>query len=218
MTEVVLFDFDGTIVPDYSLLYFHFAKNLPFLSTITKSLVLLVFLPIFIILYCFKIINSNDFTQIVIYILFRNVKIHDVDKSAQIFSANICNIIYPHILKTIRQYQQNGAIVYIVTASFDKLISDFCNKYNIGYIGTEFETKGNIYTGYIKGNVCIGHEKVRKIKNTFINKNVIFKAAYGNRLSDIPMLTLAENAFVINPKGNKFKQIIKEKGWNTIIL
>lgn len=61
----------------------------------------------------------------------------------------------------------------------------------------------NIKNGKFKGKNCYGKEKVRRFKEKYPASNVI--NAYSDSLSDMPMLNLAKNKYLVNQ--NKIKKI-----------
>jgi len=56
-------------------------------------------------------------------------------------------------------------------------------------------TTVNVNTGIIQGNNCYGIEKLRRLK--LETQGLIFGQAYSDSLSDLPILEIAENAFIV---------------------
>ena len=89
----------------------------------------------------------------------------------------------------------------IITASYELWIKLFANNLGIKYvIATKTDEKGHII-----GKNCKGEEKVRRLKEEFKNKK--FLCSYSDSSKDIPMLEIAENAFVI--EGNNILEYKK---------
>ncbi len=81
----------------------------------------------------------------------------------------------------------------IISASFEFIIKKYCEYLNIkNVIGTKFDVK----KGCIIGNNCKGEEKVRRFYAEYGDKHEILNA-YSDSLSDIPMLKLAKNAYIV---------------------
>ncbi len=80
----------------------------------------------------------------------------------------------------------------VISASFDFLIEPFCKKLGIKNV---IATKYDIKKGKIIGKNCKGNEKVIRFKKIFPKELV--RKAYSDSLSDIPMLELAEEAFLV---------------------
>ena len=68
----------------------------------------------------------------------------------------------------------------------------FCEKLNIKHI---IASKYDIKKGTIIGKNCKGKEKVKRLKEYY--KNYKVNNAYSDSMSDIPMLKLAKNAYLV---------------------
>lgn len=79
----------------------------------------------------------------------------------------------------------------IVSASYEIWLRPFCDKLKIKYL---IATKTNS-EGKIVGKNCKGVEKVNKIK--YHLPNAKFVNSYSDSSSDIPMLELSKNAYVV---------------------
>ena len=85
----------------------------------------------------------------------------------------------------------------IVTASYELWIKAFAEYLGINHvIATKTDDKGHII-----GKNCKKEEKVKRIKAEFPHSK--FKNAYSDSASDIPILELASNAYVV--EGNELK-------------
>lgn len=85
----------------------------------------------------------------------------------------------------------------IVTASYEIWIKAFAEYLGINHvIATKTDDKGHII-----GKNCKKEEKVKRIKEQFPHSK--FKNAYSDSASDIPILELASNAYVV--EGNELK-------------
>ena len=83
----------------------------------------------------------------------------------------------------------------IISASYDLWINVFARKIGIKYvIATRVDTDGKIL-----GKNCKGIEKVNRIKQIFPNATI--SCAYSDSSVDIPLLELANTAYVV--EGNK---------------
>ena len=90
----------------------------------------------------------------------------------------------------LEQKKENDVII---SASFDFIIKPFCEKLDIkNVIATEYDTK----EGKIIGKNCKGNEKVKRFYELF-TKETIINEAYSDSLSDIPMLKLAKNSYLV---------------------
>ena len=92
----------------------------------------------------------------------------------------------------------------IASASYELWISEFARRLGLRFVvATRTDSEGNIV-----GKNCKRHEKVKRIKEAYPNLKV--NAAYSDSKSDLPMLEMAELAFIV--EGNKI--IPYKKGYN----
>jgi HAD superfamily hydrolase (TIGR01490 family) len=99
-----------------------------------------------------------------------------------------------NILHDLIEHQQAGAEIVLVSGSFAACLEPFAKKFDIQHIlATQLEEKDNKLTGMVLHQQTIGEGKKYAILNFLQTKN--FKDyhlcyAYGDHLSDIPMLSL----------------------------
>jgi len=80
----------------------------------------------------------------------------------------------------------------VVSASPFYYLEPLLERYSISLL---IATQINDETGKIIGTNCYGDEKVRRIKE--LMPNARFSEAYSDSLSDSPMLSLAESAYIV---------------------
>ena len=107
-------------------------------------------------------------------------------------------------MKKIKKYYKERQTEndVIVSASYEIWISVFAKRLGIKYvIATKTDEKGHII-----GKNCKGEEKIRRINEVF--KDGYFLCAYSDSSVDIPMLELANAAYVI--EGNNVLPYVKD--------
>ena len=117
----------------------------------------------------------------------------------------------PLVLNSIDQAIQDGCTVLIVTASPSFAISDCVSDLPVIVLGTEFEKKGNIYTGLLKGENCYGQEKVNRINEWAISNKITLsvQSAWSDHFSDFDMLSLSEKRHWVG--GEQFRKLIMDR-------
>lgn len=142
-----------------------------------------------IIKYLFKKSNLGNIKSE----LFSFVKyLRDFDKYMDMYVIRKQKYIKEFYLK---EHKDNDVII---SASFDFIIKPFCEKLGIKNV---IATKYDVKNGHIIGINCKGEEKVKRFKKIYPNEQV--KKAFSDSLSDIPMLLLAEDAYLV--KGEKLE-------------
>lgn len=175
-----LYDFDKTVYPTDSATAF-------WLFCLRRHPNLIRHMPHQIysaIKFLFKKINLTDFKGE----FFCFVKSIDAQKEAQLFwKKNICKI-YPWF-----KPKENDVKTVVCSASPEFEITPVLRELGAHVI---IGTKMNPKTGKISGKNCKGQEKVERIKKEA--EGYVFRNAYtDNPKSDAPLLSLAENKFLI---------------------
>lgn len=80
----------------------------------------------------------------------------------------------------------------IISASPEFLLQPICDQLGVLML---IATRMDKQTGCIDGENCRGEEKVRRLRETL--PNTVVRKAYSDSLSDLPLLTLAKEPFVV---------------------
>ncbi|MBV9576542.1 MAG: HAD-IB family hydrolase [Gammaproteobacteria bacterium] len=117
------------------------------------------------------------------------------------------------------QHQLNGADIVLVSGSFFACLSSFAEKFNIKHVlATILEEKNNKLTGEILAPQTIGEGKAQAVRLFLANQNFTHYQhcyAYGDHMSDVPMLSLVGHPYVVG--GDKeIVDYAKSKGWKII--
>jgi HAD superfamily hydrolase (TIGR01490 family) len=105
------------------------------------------------------------------------------------------------IVEKLLWHKKRGDEIAIVSGGFSEYIKYYAKIYGIDYvIATDLEIKNDVYTGKIKGIDCMGINKIKKLKEVINLNEYDLKSsyAYSDHISDIPLLSLVGNPFVVN--------------------
>jgi len=80
----------------------------------------------------------------------------------------------------------------MVTASLDTWTKPFADKFGMKLIATKAEFKNGVFTGNFATPNCNGEEKVKRIKKEISGKKFDKIIAFGDTVSDKPMLSWAD--------------------------
>jgi phosphatidylglycerophosphatase C len=187
---LALFDFDGTITKEDTLLtftkYYH--------GTIKFAFGLLILSPI-IILHLLKIIPNQKTKEIFLTWFFKNEGIQSFNKHGINFSSVIEKIIRPKARIELLKYKALGAQITIVTASPENWVKPWCTINGFSCIGTKLKISNEKITGKIDGLNCFGSEKENRIKSVLNLSQFDQIIAFGDSSGDIEMLNLAHKKF-----------------------
>jgi len=189
--NLALFDFDGTITTQDTLIQFIiFTKG-------KKALILgLILLSPWLIAYKIKFIPNWLAKQKVLTYFFKDTPLPVFEE----WGVKFCNEILPHLLKCealkkIEQHIREDDQVYIISASAEIWVLPWAVSMDIPVIATRLEVKDNKITGRIVGKNCYGKEKVVRLlehENITQYNNVY---VYGDSNGDKNLLDIATRPY-----------------------
>lgn len=188
--NLVLFDFDGTITRDDSLLEF-----IAYVVGFKKFFRGIFWLSPVLIGYKLKICSNNYARRRLMMYFFAGMS---ADKFAQICkkysNTHIEDIVKFSAMAKIAEYKANGDKVVIVTASLEDWLAPWCRAQGLELLGTRIKKKGGVITGEIDGANCYGAEKVRRVREAYDTDAFDRVIAYGDSRGDKEMLEFADEA------------------------
>lgn len=129
----------------------------------------------------------------------------------EFYEKRLSKLFYKDAIDMIRKLKNEGCLIYLISASPEFYLREFYNISEVDMvIGTRYRLKDKYHTCSIDGENCKGEEKVKRLKEVLVAKNlqVDFENSYmfSDSLSDLPLFNLVGNPYLINYK----------KGHNTI--
>ena len=191
MNKLALFDFDGTITKDDSLL-----KFIRFVVGDVRFVFGLVVLSPILVAYKLKLIPNYKAKQKMLSWFFKGMSKEAFFKVANEYSlVHIDKILRPKAMEKISWHKAQGHKVVIVSASIDCWLRPWCEKNGLELIATKLEIKDDIVTGKLLSKNCYGVEKVNRIKEIYNLKDFEYIYSYGDSSGDKQMLELAHEKF-----------------------
>ena len=189
--KLTLFDFDGTITTDDSLL-----KFIRFVVGDRRFLLGLVVLSPMLVLYKLKLIPNYKAKQYMLSWFFKGMSKDAFLKVANEYSlVHIDKILRPKAIEKINWHKNQGHKVVVVSASIECWLRPWCEKNGLELIATKLEIKDDIVTGKLLSKNCYGVEKVNRIKEIYNLKDFEYIYSYGDSSGDKQMLELAHEKF-----------------------
>lgn len=185
---MVGYDFDKTIYKGDSStdFFFYMIFSRPYL---------LLFAPYFLIvfaLYGMKIVKKKRFKECMFFFIPWHSNIEKIVDKFWEKNANKIMKWYPPQKKADEDVFVSASLLFII-----KPVLQMLNIKN--YIATNY----NVKTGKIYGKNCYGEAKVEEFKRVYPKAKL--EAFYSDSLSDLPMMRIADKAFLV--KGEEVKEI-----------
>ena len=198
MRNVSLFDFDGTITrkDTIKILIQELVRKRPFKIFTTFSLLIKIFLE-----RDDLIIQENK--NKLIGEMLKGLSYEELEKPLNKFKQRVSKIIRQPIIEALNESNRQNSVVLIVTASPDFSVKKALEDFDVSVIGTQFEKSNKKFTGKLAGSNCYNEEKINRINNWTLSYNIDanFIECWGDSLSDLPMMRLAENHnWIVNKK------------------
>jgi len=211
MKELVIFDVDETIVRGQSQELFlrYLLKN--------KQIGYFFYLKLLIwfVLYKIGIIKDPKKPMVYAYSFLKGKSVAEITWLAHdFFEGALKNAIYPEAIDIIREHESMGRMVILVSNSIEEIVKEMADYLHVdSYLTTTLETKEGYYTGVIRSMVY-GNYKT-EVVNKFIKENDLNLEtawAYGDHISDQPLLSIVANPVVVNPSP-ALLEIAQKKHW-----
>ncbi len=186
---LALFDFDGTMTTRDSFNDFLKNSTPPVLYWLKR---LVLYAPCYIF-YKIGFLKTHELKswQIKLYLAKKSEK--DFEQYKNWFTNKyLPKILKQSALQRIASHKMEGHEVWIVSASFDFCIQDWCKKNDISFLCNISETKNGVPTGKFPIPECNYEEKVARIRSMVDTDSYKTIYAYGDTNGDKPMLALAQ--------------------------
>jgi phosphatidylglycerophosphatase C len=206
VNNCILLDFDGTITTKDTT------------RALLNELVKLRPWRVFgVVWFGFKMVSSNNsvtqqaYKNRAIGHLIAGLTDSHMSRALSGFSKKVTALYRPGMLKKIKEADENGTSVLIVTASPSFAISYCFSDLPVIVVGTEFKKNGDVYCGQLDGQNCYGSEKVNRIEYWVRDRSmdIYFTEAWSDHFSDYPMLKMAEKRYWIG--GELLREIVRER-------
>jgi HAD superfamily hydrolase (TIGR01490 family) len=138
--------------------------------------------------------------------------VEEIKEIAQKFNETH-NKLFDYALKLIPLLSESGFRCIVVSGSSLPVVSALTAGLPIDTIfATEFEQRDGIYTGSLT-RLMDGAEKERSLRSLYPDVEAAFSLGFGDSTGDTDMLSLADHAFVMNPKQEEMRTLSRERGW-----
>ncbi|MBQ2267501.1 MAG: HAD family phosphatase, partial [Succinivibrio sp.] len=160
------------------------------------------------------VLDINEFVRFAVTPILNFSK----EKRDLILDSIVKNFIYPKVragaLKQIKFHQDRGDTVVIVTSTMDYLVEVVARYLKVEYyLGAPMEQQDGRLTGKQAGIVPYQKDKITCVKKFAMQHNLSLEGmfGYGDSVNDIPMLSICEHKFAVNPNQKLLEhEFIKE--------
>ncbi|WP_160243014.1 HAD-IB family phosphatase [Acinetobacter indicus] len=190
--NLALFDFDGTLYPHDSFTGFIFYA-LRKRHIVKRGLQILPWIQA----YYLKLYPAHRMRPKLYDSMFKNSDAEEILQLAQEYAATLITKLDPALFNQLKQHQELGHEVVLVSASLDLYLKPVCSYLNIDLICSEVEIKAGKMTGFYQTSDCSNEQKKIRILEKYNLKDYAVIYAYGNSHEDQEMLALADHGYMV---------------------
>ena len=136
-----------------------------------------------------------------------------LDLTRALFEGFVRRTIRPSMRERIAEHRREGTPVVLVSASLDEQLAPAAEHLGVDRVlGTRCEVKGDRLTGRLVGRTCHGAEKVRRVEELCVDRDLDLSRAiaYGDHPSDLLLLERCGRAVVV---GRRLAGLARSRGW-----
>lgn len=192
---IAVFDFDGTISDRHS-----FWRYLRFIATPWLFWPSVLCLAPNIIAVLIGKTALMEAREAFIHRFLGNMPIEvEAKHAARFISGPLKRWIRPAALRRLRWHQSQGHRTALVSNAPENYLIPLGKSLGFDYIcGSRLETNCGRLTGRVAGENCVGHEKVRRLKEQVSDLDRFYVYAYGDSEGDEELLAVADSPFYRN--------------------
>jgi HAD superfamily hydrolase (TIGR01490 family) len=189
--NLALFDYEGTLsTRDTFIAFIIFQKGM------ARFLAGMLLLSPSLILYRLKLIPNYEAKQRVMRFFFGGQTQEEFNELCNHFAQQKISGLLRHAgMNALRQHQEKGDKVIVVSASAENWVKPWCAQNGIDCIATRLEVKDGKMTGNIDGQNCYGPEKAKRVREALNLSEYGEISAYGDSRGDRELLALAQHKY-----------------------
>lgn len=115
------------------------------------------------------------------------------------FAAEVDRMARPQTLRLLRRHLEEGAAVYVVSASVEEWVRPWCEAQGVRQVlctRVEADAEGRLTGRFLTPN-CYGAEKVRRLEAVLPPRSTFRLCAYGDSRSDKELLAYADEGTLV---------------------
>jgi HAD superfamily hydrolase (TIGR01490 family) len=130
------------------------------------------------------------------------------------FAAMVIDHLNPIGVAKIREHQQQGHVVVVISASTQFAVQPVAEYLGLEYLCTRLAVEGDRVTGAIVPPPCYGEGKITWARQLADRHGIPIGRSYfyTDSLSDVPLLEIVEHPIAVNPDP-RLRRLAVQRGW-----
>ena len=130
-----------------------------------------------------------------------------------VFERELWPLRRPSLVAELAAHRQQGADLILCSAMYEPLLETFAERLGARALGTRLEIAGGVATGRIDGPVNAGRAKADRLRAATGSDRIA--VAYGDTVSDLPMLELSTAPVAVHPDAG-LRKVAVSRGWRIV--
>lgn len=205
---IAVFDLDHTITKKDTYLWFliEILKNHP------RRLLRATWLPLAVLVHKSGIRDNTWLKEVFLNTIAGGLNENQIKQCRDQFLAQLMQRgLHQDALGAISTHKKQQHLIILVSASFDFYVENLATRLGFDKVlCTRSLWKNQILQGRIDGKNCYGQEKIDRLNILFKESNLTppyCLVAYSDHHSDLPLLSIADRAYAVNPTTKLLKLI-----------
>jgi len=191
VTNLALFDFDGTITTRETMAAFMYRAVPARRQAWGRWL-----LAPWVAGYKCGVVSGVSVRTAVVRVGFAGVALASVQAHGAAFADEaLPPLLRPKVMARIRWHQQQGDTVAVVSGGLDVYLAPWCRLHGLALVCSTLEHRDGRLTGRYQGAQCVGEEKARRVRAQYDLADYGRVYAYGDTHEDHALLNLAHHRF-----------------------
>ncbi|MCF9045379.1 HAD-IB family hydrolase [Acinetobacter nectaris] len=190
--SLALFDFDGTLYlrDSFTRFIFYVLKSR---YVFKKGVALIPWVQ----KYYLNLYPAPKMRKKLFYTMFEGFDSAHVEADGKNYAKTLLADLNPILWAQLKQHQELGHRVVLVSASIDLYLKPLCDLLGIDLICTKTEVMNGHLTGLYISEDCSGEEKKIQVLKSYPRDEYGSIYAYGNTHEDLAMLSIADFPFMV---------------------
>jgi len=191
MSDLALFDFDGTITTHETMPVFLRQS----ISRKRKIIGSVLFLPL-LIGYKARLVSGITIRSLLVRFAYRGVSANVLEASGKNFAHNyLSNVLRPEAMERIGWHKSQGHRIVVVSGGLDVYLGPWCKEHGLELVCSSLQQVNGTLTGRYQGRQCVLAEKARALRKhcNLASHSTIY--AYGDTPEDKHLLSLATKPY-----------------------
>lgn len=207
MKKLALFDFDKTIISkDTGLAYMIFALK----RNLLRFLLAFCVFPFVVVLFGSKYTRfiANSIFLWIATVGLNNQSIYELraDFVFNYLSSERVKV-YQQAIEEINFYLVKDVTLVVISGCFESLVKDILAKLNLAQVSVIGSTELRKFGGMVTDFHCFSTNKLTRLKTKYEIESFNHIVGYSDSAADIPMLSICDDKFIINPSKSSLNKI-----------